>query len=90
MNDDGLIDIADIVFLVTFLFSQGEAPVCSDAADTDDDGILAITDALFLALYIFLQGLPPPAPFPDCGLEPQPDTDDLPCVGPVTLCPVCP
>ncbi len=90
VNNDGNIDIADLVFMLAFLFSQGEVPTCLDAADTDDDGILTITDPLFLALYIFLQGLPPPAPFPVCGLEPLPDTDELTCLGPVALCPFCP
>lgn len=89
-NNDGIHNAADIVYIMNFLFQDGPDFQCKDAADTNDDGVINITDPVFLALYLFLNGLPLPAPFPDCGLEPIPDLDDLSCNGPVALCPFCP
>ena len=90
VNNDGMIDVADVVASLNYLFLNGTVPVCLDAADTDNDGLETITDPVFLALYIFNDGIAPPSPFPDCGIEPTPDDDGLDCFEPTTLCPVCP
>jgi hypothetical protein len=89
-NNDGIVDVADVVFNFVYQFLLGPAPVCEDAADFDDDGLINITDPVFLLLYIFSDGISPPSPFPDCGLEPVPDDDGFDCFLPTTSCPVCP
>lgn len=45
-----------------------------DAADIDDSGELAITDAVYLLNHLFLGGRAPPAPYPDPGRDPTPDS----------------
>ena len=42
--------------------------------DFDTDGALSITDAIALLNFLFLGREAPPAPFPDCGIDP--DRDD--------------
>jgi hypothetical protein len=73
-NADGTVDITDGVVLLGALFQGGEAPGCSDAADTNDDGTLDIADPIFIFQYLFVGGIAPPAPgADDCGSDP---TDD--------------
>jgi hypothetical protein len=89
-NNDGLVDVADIVFVLQYLFLDGPEPECEDAADFDNDGHINITDPVFLTLYIFQNGIAPPSPYPTCGLEPVPDDDGFDCFLPTTSCPFCP
>ncbi len=89
-NNDSLIDVADVVHLLLYLFRGGDRPDCLDAADFDNDGLINITDPVFMTLYIFEDGLAPPSPFPDCGLEPIPDADGFECFLPTANCPACP
>ena len=73
-NGDGTVDITDGVVLLGALFQGGEAPGCSDAADTNDDGTMDIADPIFIFQYLFVGGIAPPAPGAnDCGSDP---TDD--------------
>jgi hypothetical protein len=79
INLDGVIDIADAVFLLSYLFLGGEGPPCADAADVDDNGRLEITDAVRLLGHLFLGDQPPPLPHPTASADP---TDDaLECLG---------
>ncbi|MGA1201823.1 MAG: hypothetical protein ACO4BJ_02460 [Planctomycetota bacterium] len=89
-NNDTWIDIGDTIYILSYLFLLGEEPKCLDAADADGDDYLTITDAVYLNLYIFQGGISPPTPFPDCGIESNPDEDGLDCFEPTELCPVCP
>ncbi|MBI4586437.1 MAG: hypothetical protein HY717_20700 [Planctomycetes bacterium] len=80
-NGDGGSNVADAVYLLIFLFVQGEAPACLNAADSNDDGEVDIADCLHLLYFLFLQGPPPPMPGPSpqsCGLDTTPP-DDLGC-----------
>lgn len=90
VNNDGIVNIADIIFSLLYLFADGPDPVCEDTVDCDDDGLINVTDPVFLTLYIFQGGIAPPSPFPGCGLEPVPDDDGFDCFLPTTACPVCP
>jgi hypothetical protein len=60
-NGDSLIDIADVVFLISYLFENGPVPYPFDAGDADCSGIIDIADVIYLLNYIFLDG-----PVPDC------------------------
>ncbi|MFH1687711.1 MAG: hypothetical protein ABIE70_09345 [bacterium] len=54
-------DIADLVFLVNYMFSGGPLPVCTEACDIDGDGLGPdIADLVHLVSYMFSGG-PPPA-----------------------------
>ncbi|MBT6541498.1 MAG: hypothetical protein HOM39_08035, partial [Planctomycetes bacterium] len=46
---------------------------CDNAADSNDDGTLNIADAIALLSYLFSGASAPPAPFPDCGIDPTVD-----------------
>jgi len=58
-NDDGAVDIADLVFLVDFMFSAGQAPPCHHAADMDAGGGIDISDLVILVDYMFVGGSAP-------------------------------
>jgi len=58
-NSDGGIDIADVVYLIAYIFSGGPAPNPLAAGDADCDGSVNIVDAVYLIAYIFSQGPQP-------------------------------
>jgi hypothetical protein len=72
VNEDGVLQISDPVFLLDHLFATGVTIDCPDAADVDDSGVLDITDAVYSLSYQFLGGPAPEPPFPGCGPE-EPD-----------------
>lgn len=66
INDDGVVDIGDGVFLLNELFHGGVAGTCTAAKDTNRDGVINLTDVLFLFDALFLDGPLPFAPYPEC------------------------
>jgi len=74
-NADGNFDISDPIGILNCLFNGAQCPDCGDAADSDGDGVINITDPIYLLNWRFAGGRSPPAPFPDCGLDPV--SDDL-------------
>lgn len=70
VNDDGLYDVADGVFLLANLFSGGEAPHCEDSADANADGVKDIADGITILSSLFSGGPLPSAPHPSCGTAP--------------------
>lgn len=58
-NGDGVINSADVVYLVNYLFIDGPAPDPLEVGDVDSDGVVDITDAVYLIKYLFVGG---PAP----------------------------
>jgi M6 family metalloprotease-like protein len=58
-NADGVIDIADVVYLINYLFISGSAPEPLEAGDANCDGEVDIADAVYLINYLFIDGLPP-------------------------------
>ena len=67
VNHDGaeLIDIADLLYLIDYMFRGGPEPVCFDEADIDASGLepLDISDLFYLIDYMFTGG-PEPLPCP--------------------------
>ncbi|MGE3165468.1 MAG: hypothetical protein AB7O52_11225 [Planctomycetota bacterium] len=75
-NVDGTTNIADAVFLLSFLFPVGPAPTlgCQSACDANDDGQLNIADAVRVLDALFgVPASPLPAPIGACGVDPTPD-----------------
>ena len=70
-NGDGLIDIADGIFSLNFLFQSGSAGECFGACDTNADSVIDVADAIYTFSYQFSSGPMPSAPFPDCGVSPS-------------------
>jgi hypothetical protein len=68
-NSDGSVDISDVVFLISHIFSGGVAPgpcACTGAGkargDANGDGTVDISDAVYLISRIFSGGAPPHCP----------------------------
>ena len=72
-NADASIDIADVVFVLEYLFAQGNVPLCEDTADSNDDGWIDIADPVFMLNYLYGDGTAPVAPFATCGVDLTPD-----------------
>ncbi len=62
INNDGLVNILDIIFLIDFKFKGGPAPDNLEAADVNNDGLVNILDIIYLINHKFKGG-----PAPDCG-----------------------
>jgi hypothetical protein len=59
-NNDSLINIADVVQILNYLFINGPPPVpCLEAGDANCDGVVNIADVVYLINYLFLDGPPP-------------------------------
>jgi hypothetical protein len=60
-NKDGTVNIFDITFLISYLYSDGPPPDPMESGDVNNDGIINIFDATYLISYLYLDG-----PEPDC------------------------
>lgn len=58
LND---INVADLIFLVDFLFKGGPSPECEEEANADGIGIINVADLSYLVDYVFRGGSAPPA-----------------------------
>lgn len=77
VTQDGRIDLADAIFIATYLFVSGRTPACLDGADANDDGRLSLGDVISVLNYLYADSGPLPAPFPGCGTDPT--LDGLTC-----------
>lgn len=84
-NSDGLVNVADPLFLLANLFGTGAPPTCVDAADANDDGFVNIGDPMAILTVLFMGGGPLPAPFGSCGFDPTPDANR--CAVSAAACP---
>ena len=55
------VDIDDVVFLINYIFSGGDAPFTVESGDPNGDGSIDIDDVVYLINYIFAGG---PEPLP--------------------------
>ncbi len=66
-NVDGdpndLVNIADLTYLVDYLFRGGPAPPCFEEGDVNGDGDINVADLTYLVDYLF-RGGPAPSPCP--------------------------
>jgi hypothetical protein len=53
VNLDVVVNIADPIALLSYLFNKGKPPLCPDAADVGDDGDLNIADAVSMLAFLF-------------------------------------
>jgi len=58
-NNDRSVDVADVVYLVSYIFSGGPAPKPLAAGDADCSGDIDIADCVYLINYIFSVGPQP-------------------------------
>jgi hypothetical protein len=59
VTQDGSVDVADVVYLINYLFVGGPAPYPINVADVNSDGVVDISDVVYLINYLFIGG---PAP----------------------------
>lgn len=60
VNGDRIVNIADGVYLINYLFIGGASPELLESGDVDGNGGINIGDVVCLINYLFLGG-PPPA-----------------------------
>jgi len=78
INEDGMVDIADAVWILQWLFLRGVRDTdCQKAGDTNDTGAVLLDDILLILQYQFWGGITLTPPFPEPGFDPTPD--DLFC-----------
>lgn len=68
------VNVADAVYVLSFLFSNGPPFMCPDSADVNDNGSVDIADAIALLGFLFTGGAAPGYPFPSPGLDPTADS----------------
>jgi hypothetical protein len=61
-NRDGVINSADVSYLINYLFVSGPAPHPLEAGDTNCDSNINSADAAYLINYLFVNGPPPGCP----------------------------
>jgi hypothetical protein len=64
-NNDGSLDVSDVVYLIGYIFGGGLAPTTirngnADGSDADGPGAIDISDVVYLIAYIFSGGPAPP------------------------------
>ena len=59
-NGDGIVNVGDIVYLVSYLYKGGPEPTPAEAGDVNLDGIINVGDIVYLVSYLY-KGGPPPA-----------------------------
>jgi hypothetical protein len=58
-NSDGDVNIADISYIISYVFRSGPVPASLESADANSDETVDISDALYLVNFIFRSGPPP-------------------------------
>ena len=58
-NHDGLVDVGDVIYLISYLFVHGSDPVPHDAGDVNCDGRIDVSDIIYLINYLFKSGPTP-------------------------------
>ncbi|HNR98510.1 MAG TPA: dockerin type I repeat-containing protein [Planctomycetota bacterium] len=71
VNADGIVDVADVIAFLNYLFRGGRRPPCMEAANLNDDGAANLADIIYALAYTFRDGPAPKAPFPGCGPDPS-------------------
>jgi hypothetical protein len=58
-NGDGVIDIADVVYLLNYLYKGDSPPDPLESGDANRDGVIDLADVVYLINYLFRHGEPP-------------------------------
>ncbi len=62
-NGDGVVDLADVVYLLNYLYRSGPAPDPMASGDPNDDCVVELGDLVYLINYLYQGG---PAPQQGC------------------------
>ncbi len=58
-NGDGVINFADVMYMINYLYKSGPYPVSFEAGDANCDGDHGIVDIILLINYLYKGGRPP-------------------------------
>ncbi len=58
-NNDGIIDLGDVVHLISYLYRGGPPPEPFEAGDVNCDGVIDLGDVVYLINYLYQDGPPP-------------------------------
>jgi hypothetical protein len=58
-NADGIVNIADVVYLINYVWIDGPDPIPLEAGDLNCDGVIDIEDVTYLIRYLLAGGTPP-------------------------------
>lgn len=58
-NGDQSTNVADITYLVSYIFQLGSPPSCFDEADLDASAFIDLADLIYIVDYLFFGGTPP-------------------------------
>ncbi|MCK4858095.1 MAG: S8 family serine peptidase [candidate division Zixibacteria bacterium] len=61
-DGNSLVNIADVVYLINYVFAGGPLPDPWQSGDADGDGSISIADVIYMIAYIFGGGPPPVEP----------------------------
>jgi hypothetical protein len=61
-TNDGIVDVADVVHIVNYLYRQGEEPDPIGSGDASCDGITNVADIVWLVSYLYKSGPAPCCP----------------------------
>jgi hypothetical protein len=62
-NGDYVVNVGDIVYLVTYLYKSGPAPLCPLArGDANNDGVINVGDVVYLVTFAYKSGPEPVCP----------------------------
>lgn len=73
-DQNGAVELTDVVFSLAYLYLGGPTPLCLDAADANDDGVIDITDPVATIYSLFLGSGPLPRPNFAPDADPTPDS----------------
>ncbi|MGB7053999.1 MAG: Ig-like domain-containing protein [bacterium] len=59
VNRDGIVNVGDVVYLVSYLYKGGPPPDPLEAGDANSDGIVNVGDVVYLVSYLYKAGPPP-------------------------------
>ncbi len=62
VNNDGIVDLGDVVYVINYLFKSGPAPDPLWIANVNGDEVIDIGDVVYLINYLFKGGPPPCCP----------------------------
>lgn len=60
VNLNGNIDLGDVVYLITYQYKNGPAPICLLAGDVNCDGLVGLGDVVYLITFLYRGGPRPP------------------------------
>lgn len=58
-NNDGILDVSDAVFILSYLFIGGSSSECLEYGDLNGDNTIDISDSIYLLEYLFKGSSPP-------------------------------